>query len=86
MASANNIDVELVADKIDEHLKNINDDYRVERLEAIKKVEVVLLPQQAFVEYLRVKGKEGGANKFPRVLKNRRITDWEDFLKKHNYL
>ncbi len=86
LASANNIDVELVADKIDEHLKNINDDYRVERLEAIKKVEVVLLPQQAFVEYLRVKGKEGGANKFPRVLKNSRITDWEDFLKKHNYL
>ncbi len=86
LASSDKIDLELIADKIDEYLKNLNDDYRVERLEAIKKVEVVLLPQQVFLDYLKAKGKEGSANKFPRVLKNSRITDWEDFLKKHNYL
>lgn len=79
------IDSKVVAEKIDCHLKNLNDDYRVERLEAIKDVEVVVLPEKAFLDYMKEKGKEGSANKFPRVLKNSRISDWEDFLKNHNY-
>lgn len=79
------VDSKVVAEKIDCHLKNLNDDYRVERLQAIKDVEVVILPEKAFLDYMKEKGKEGSANKFPRVLKNSRITDWEDFLKKHNY-
>ena len=80
------IDPEVAAERIDHHLKNLNDDYRVERLEAIKNVEVILLPEKAFMDYMKVKGKEGSANKFPRVLKNGRIDEWEDFLQKHNYL
>ena len=80
------MDVELARTKIDEYLKNLNDDYRVERLEAIKDVFVTSLPTKAFYEYLKTKGKEGSANKFPRVLKNSRIDDWEDFLKKNNYI
>jgi hypothetical protein len=32
------------------------------------------------------KGKEGSANKFPRVLKNSRIDDWESFLKDRKYI
>lgn len=83
-------DSELSADevkiKIDEHLKNLNDDYRVERLEAIKEIDVKILPTKVFYEYLKEKGKEGSANKFPRVLKNSRIDDWEDFLRKNNYI
>jgi len=80
------IDPEVAAERIDHHLKNLNDDYRVERLEAIKDVEVIVLPEKAFMDYMKVKGKEGSANKFPRVLKNGRIDEWEDFLQKHNYL
>lgn len=79
------VDPEVAAEKIDCHLKNLNDDYRVERMEAIKDVEVVVLPESAFMDYMKEKGKEGSANKFPRVLKNERITDWEVFLKKNNY-
>ena len=72
--------------KIDEFLKNLNDDYRVERFEAIKDVYVKALPTSVFYEYMKRSGKEGSANKFPRVLKNSRIKDWEDFLKEKNYI
>lgn len=72
--------------KIDDYLKNLNDDYRVERLEAIKDVYVETLPAKVFYEYMKEKGKEGSANKFPRVLKNSRIDDWETFLKSKNYI
>lgn len=72
--------------KIDEHLKNLNDDYRVERLEAIKDIYVTILPTKVFYEYLKEKGKEGSAIKFPRVLKNSRIDDWEKFLRNHKYI
>lgn len=79
------LDPELASVKIDEYLKNLNDDYRVERLEAIKKVYVEVLPTKVFYTYLKEKGKEGSANKFPRVMKNSRIKDWESFLKRNNY-
>jgi hypothetical protein len=80
------INPEEAARKIDQHLKNLNDDYRVERLEAIRKVSVRILPVKAFLEYMEVKGKTGSAHKFPRVLKNERITEWEQFLKDRQYL
>ncbi len=86
LATRSNIDEKEAAQIIDGHLKNLNDDYRVERMEAIKDVDVVVLPEKAFLDFMKEKGKEGGANKFPRVLKNSRIEEWEDFLKKNNYL
>jgi hypothetical protein len=58
----------------------------VERLEAIREVFVEVLPAKAFYEYMKLNGKEGSANKFPRVLKNSRITDWEDYLKSKKYI
>ncbi|MFK5856968.1 MAG: GH3 auxin-responsive promoter family protein [Bacteroidota bacterium] len=70
---------------IDKYLKNLNDDYRVERMEAIKQVCVNVLPSSVFYDYMKVSGKEGSANKFPRVLKNSRIKKWEDYLKENNY-
>lgn len=82
----NPVDRDIVKTRIDEYLKNLNDDYRVERLEAIKDVYVEVLPSRAFYEYMKTKGKEGSANKFPRVLKNSRITDWEDFLRERKYI
>lgn len=66
--------------RIDLHLKNLNDDYRVERLEAVGNVFVKVLPPDVFLQYMEKKGKVGSANKFPRVLKNERIADWEEFL------
>jgi hypothetical protein len=74
------IDPELVRNKIDEYLKILNDDYRVERIAAIRDVKVEILPVETFYEFLRRQGKEGGQNKFPRVLRNEKITQWDNFL------
>lgn len=69
--------------KIDNHLKEINDDYRVERISALKDVIVTVLPDQAFIDFLASKGKLGSANKFPRVMKGKQLEEWKEFIKKY---
>ena len=68
-------------EKIDEHLKILNDDYRVERIVALKDVIVEVLPSSVFYEWMEKKGKMGAQNKFPRVMKNKHLAEWEEFLK-----
>lgn len=75
------LDPEKVRDRIDAHLKVLNDDYRVERIEAIKDVMVEILPAKVFYDFMRKRGKEGGQNKFPRVVKNAIQQEWEEFIK-----
>lgn len=75
------IDKEKVRDLLDDHLKVLNDDYAVERDHALKAVFVELIPSSLFIEYLRMKGKEGGQNKFPRVLKNDHLKEWMQFIR-----
>jgi hypothetical protein len=65
---------------IDEHLKNLNDDYRVERTAALKEVIVDILPSSVFYEYLHARGKVGAATKFPRVLKHKDLQGWLDCI------
>ncbi|HNQ82077.1 MAG TPA: GH3 auxin-responsive promoter family protein, partial [Bacteroidales bacterium] len=72
-------------EKIDEALKILNDDYRVERIAAIKDVFVEVLPSAAFSTWMKIHGKEGGANKFPRVLKKDQPAAWEQYLKEYNF-
>jgi hypothetical protein len=74
-------DAKLLKEKLDEHLKNLNDDYRVERIAALKDVIVEILPSSYFYEWLEQKGKMGAQNKFPRVMKNKHLAEWEEFLK-----
>jgi hypothetical protein len=62
---------------IDEHLKNLNDDYRVERTAALKEIIVDIVPSAVFQEYLRARVKVGAASKFPRVLKRKDQESWE---------
>lgn len=66
---------------IDNKLKLINDDYAVERQHALKNVFCRALPMKAFYEWMKMKGKEGGQHKFPRVLKGSMLEDWESFIK-----
>jgi hypothetical protein len=75
------LDKELAAYKLDEYLKVLNDDYRVERIEAIKNVSAEVLPLQVFHDWMKVRGKEGGAHKFPRVLNNGQREQWEEYVK-----
>lgn len=69
--------------KIDNHLKDINDDYRVERTSALKEVMVTVLPDDAFIDFLASKGKLGSAHKFPRVMKGKQLEEWQEFIKKY---
>ncbi|MBE0641756.1 MAG: GH3 auxin-responsive promoter family protein, partial [Bacteroidales bacterium] len=66
---------------IDDNLKVLNDDYRVERIAAIREVFVTILPSQVFYDFMKSRGKEGGQTKFPRVLKGENHRLWESFLK-----
>jgi hypothetical protein len=79
----NIVDSEVLRNKIDEKLCVLNDDYRVERSAALKEVYVKLLPTGAFYKWMKVKGKEGGQNKFPRVMKKALFTEWEEFIKQY---
>ncbi len=80
-----NLDPNVAKEKIDEYLKVLNDDYRVERIAAIKEVFVEVLPSEAFSRWMKIHNKEGGANKFPRVLKKNQLKEWEEYLREHKY-
>lgn len=69
--------------QIDDKLKELNDDYVVERKHALKEVKLTVLSPSIFYSWLKSKGKEGGQNKFPRVLKGELATQWIEFLKEN---
>jgi hypothetical protein len=84
LGTDNIIDPEIAAKKIDEYLCLLNDDYMVERMEAIKAIFVEVLPVKTFYDYMKELGKEGSANKFPRVVKGQRHDEWEAWINKRN--
>lgn len=69
---------------LDQRLKELNDDYKVERLHALSDVRMNILPAKVFYDWMRTQGKEGGQSKFPRVLKGEKAHDWKEFLKHEN--
>jgi hypothetical protein len=71
------IDATTLRNCIDDHLKALNDDYRVERTAALKEVIVEIVPVDAFREWMRRQGKTGGQHKFPRVIKADRLESWK---------
>jgi len=70
----------VLKEKIDQALKDLNDDYAVERGSALKEVFLDILPESAFMDFMKLKGKIGGQHKFPRVLKGKMLEDWKQFL------
>ena len=81
IATNDKVDEVLLRNRIDERLKELNDDYEVERKHALKDVIVTVLPEQTFMDFMKSKGKMGGQHKFPRVLKGNMLDDWNAFLK-----
>ncbi len=78
------IDAEEFRVRLDEAIKDLNDDYKVERRSALKEMKLEVLPVDLFYDWMRKMGKEGGQNKFPRVLKKEQLADWEEFVKSVN--
>ena len=70
--------------KIDEYLKELNDDYKVERTAALREVKVRILPTKVFLKFMEQQGKIGGSNKFPRVLKKEKALGWKRYLEEQN--
>ena len=79
-----NVDAAIIKERLDNHLKALNDDYSVERNHALKEVMVTVLPNQKFIDFLASKNKLGGQSKFPRVLKGKVLNEWLAFLEQNN--
>jgi hypothetical protein len=80
IASDDDVNTEELKNKIDNALKEINDDYAVERKSALKEIIVDVLPVHVFMEFMAKRGKIGGQHKFPRVLKGKILEDWQQFV------
>ncbi len=80
VATNDHADPEELGRRIDRHLCELNDDYAVERTSALKEVFVEVLPEQKFLDFMKLKGKLGSQHKFPRVMKGKMLEDWNRFL------
>lgn len=80
IATDDTVDAASLGSVIDNKLKLLNDDYEVERKHALKAVEVEVLPEHTFLDFMDARGKVGGQHKFPRVLKGKILEEWQGFL------
>lgn len=78
------VDADKLRDRLDHYLKELNDDYAVERTAALREVVVDVLPVEKFYGWMKTKGKQGGQNKFPRVMNKIQLDDWQKFLANSN--
>ncbi len=83
IACDDNVNEAILKKQLDEALKNLNDDYAVERQHALKEVFVKVLPEDIFMSFMASKGKMGGQHKFPRVMKGHVLQDWQQFIASH---
>jgi hypothetical protein len=82
IGSDDRVNASQLAELIDEKLKILNDDYRVERLSALKNIFVEVVPTAVFYNYMKANNKVGAQNKFPRVMKQVHFAKWESFAEK----
>jgi hypothetical protein len=80
VATDDAVDVEKLRKRIDQVLRDINDDYATERDSALKEVFLEVLPEQKFMQFMELKGKLGSQHKFPRVMKGKMLEEWNRFL------
>jgi hypothetical protein len=80
IACDDNINPAILKKFLDDALKDLNDDYAVERKHALKEIFITVLPEQVFLDFLASKGKLGGQHKFPRVMKGHLLQDWQQFI------
>jgi hypothetical protein len=81
IATDDKVNSETLKYLIDKKLKELNDDYEVERNHALKEIFVDVLSEETFMSFMRSKGKVGGQHKFPRVMKGKMFDEWQKFLK-----
>lgn len=74
------VDNDVFKRRLDEQLMSLNDDYKVERKHALKYLNLEILPNQHFYDWMKSQGNLGGQNKFPRVLKGEKLVSWKSFI------
>lgn len=70
-----------LAKVIDEALQKVNDDYRIERKSVLQDIQLEVIPPHLFYQWQESRGKLGGQNKFPRVMKKDLFEEWENFVR-----
>jgi hypothetical protein len=75
-------DIQYLRLLLDQTLSRLNDDYAVERKAALREVLVEVLPSRAFYDWMKLRGKEGGQHKFPRVLISQH-NEWDEFVQQY---
>ena len=80
VACDDTVDPERLRIALDNNLKELNDDYAVERKSALKAVLLTVLSERNFMEFMESKGKLGGQHKFPRVMKGKMLEEWQKFI------
>ena len=71
-----------IAKVLDTYLKEANKNYKVARSKALKGVKVKVIPVEKFYDWSDKNKKKGGQVKMERVMKEKKFTEWEKFLKK----
>ncbi len=79
------IDKNIIKERIDNYLKSLNDDYRVERIAALKNIIVDVIPDELFIKFLEFKNRAGAQSKFPRVIKGTLYEEWKEFLLQNGF-
>lgn len=74
------VSAEQIKPLLDARLKEVNDDYAIERTSVLKELEVEIIPVSLFYKWHEAQGKMGGQNKFPRVMRNELFREWEAFV------
>jgi hypothetical protein len=80
IATNDDVDPEKIRRRIDANLRVLNDDYATERDSALKDVYLEVLPEEKFMEFMKLKGKLGSQHKFPRVMKGKMLDEWNRYL------
>lgn len=80
IATNDKVDSAKICRRIDENLRQLNDDYATERDSALKQVYLEVLPEDKFLEFMKLKGKLGSQHKFPRVMKGKMLDEWSKYL------
>lgn len=75
------VDAQKLAKVIDQALQKVNDDYRIERNSVLQELQMEVIPPHLFYQWQESRGKLGGQNKFPRVMKKDLFEEWENFVR-----
>ncbi len=78
-----NVNIAQATQILEEKLCEINDDYATERSAMLQPIQLNMISNKLFYQYLESIGKIGGQAKMPRVMKKEQFAAFEAFVKSH---